>query len=494
MEDNMNALYVRVSTDDQARKGYSLDDQIEACRKHLLALGSTNIEEYIDNGYSGEFLERPGLEKLREDLQKGIIKIVAIYDPDRLSRNLTNQLIIAAEIEKAGATITFVTGDYDSSPEGHLFFSMKGAISAYEKAKIRERTSRGRRAKANTGKIVFNAHPFGYDWDKKNSMYVINEEAAKTIRLIYDLCINQGFGSRKIALELLHLGVIGINGRPLSTCTVARILTKEMYHGQHHLFKQKTSKTGQSTREIKTNPQELWVPVNIPAIVSREIWEAAQVQIQKNKKLAKRNNKHSYLLRGLLYCALCGHSMTAYARSSKRKTGDDVIYYYYSCISKESNSYAINGTLCPCRRIPVDDLDSAVWDFIISIARNNSQLKNYLYSKNNLTYSKEISYLNNLQLELKKKQMNTMRWYYENTIDYETAEKVLKNINSELETIHTTLSELITSKEKENQLVLSPADFLKAKTFNEKRNVLKKLPYRIYAARQEEHFEFFFER
>lgn len=223
----MNVLYVRVSTEDQVRKGYSLDDQINACRSHLLALGYTTIEEYIDDGYSGEFLERPALERLRNDLQKGMIKTIAIYDPDRLSRNLTNQLIIADEIEKAGARITFVTGDYDCSPEGRLFFSMKGAVSAYEKAKIRERTSRGRRAKATKGKIVLNSRPFGYDWDAENSMYLINEKEAKTIHLIYDLCINYGYGARVIALELVRRGIMGINNRPLSVCTVSRILKNE---------------------------------------------------------------------------------------------------------------------------------------------------------------------------------------------------------------------------------------------------------------------------
>lgn len=490
----MNALYVRVSTDDQARKGYSLDDQIEACRKHLLALEHTAIEEYIDDGYSGEFLERPALERLRNDLQDGLIKIIAIYDPDRLSRNLTNQLIIAEEIEKSGAAITFVTGDYDSSPEGRLFFSMKGAISAYDKAKIRERTSRGRRAKATKGKIVLNAHPFGYDWDEKNSMYIINKEASKTIQYIYQLCINQGYGSRRIALELLRLGIVGINNRPLSTCTISRILTKEMYHGQHHLFKQQARKTSQNKREIKNNPPELWIPVTIPAIVTREMWEAAQLQMQKNKKLATRNNKHNYLLRGLLYCALCGRSMTAYARPCKRKTGEDKVYYYYSCISKESNSYVVNGTSCLCRRIPVEDLETRFWECLVKIATSKGRLEDYLRTKATTGHSNEITSLNKIQLELKKKQTNMLHWYHEGLIDSETAEKELHKLEAELTTIQLSLSELTVAQKKINQLVLSPADLLHAKTFQEKRNVLLKLPYRIFAVRLGECYEFFLEK
>lgn len=489
----MNAIYVRVSTDDQARKGYSLGDQLHACRNHLIALGHANIEEYIDDGYSGEFLERPGLERLRNDLQNGMIKTVAIYDPDRLSRNLTNQLIIADEIEKSGAKLTFVTGDYDASPEGRLFFSMKGAVSAYEKAKIRERTSRGRKAKAGKGKIVLNARPFGYDWDAENSMYIIDEKEAETIRLIYDLCINHGYGSRVIALELVRLGIMGINNRPLSTCTVSRILTKEMYHGQHYLFTQSTRKTGQNTREVKNNPQELWIPINIPAIVTREMWEAVQEQMQQNKKLAKRNTKRDYLFRGVLYCSLCGRSMVAYARPSKRKTGIDKVYYYYSCVSKESNSYAISGHRCECRRIPAGDLEDTIWETLVEIANGTKQLEDYLRTKDIPDYSSEIERLNKLHLDLMRKRTDITRWYRENLIDGETAEKELQVVNKEITTILSTLSGLNVAQEKVKQPAISPAAIINAKTFEEKRDVLIKFPYRIHAVRLGENFEFGFE-
>lgn len=490
----MNAIYVRVSTDDQARKGYSLGDQINACRNHLLALGHTNIEEYIDDGYSGEFLDRPGLERLRNDLQGSMIETVAIYDPDRLSRNLTNQLIVADEIEKSGAKLTFVTGDYDASPEGRLFFSMKGAVSAYEKAKIRERTSRGRKAKAAKGKIVLNAQPFGYDWDAENSMYIIDEIEAETVRLIYDLCINHGYGSRVIALELVRLGIMGINNRPLSTCTVSRILTKEMYHGQHYLFTQSTCKTGQNTREVKNNPRELWIPIEIPAIVTRAMWEAVQQQMQLNKKLAKRNTKRDYLLRGILHCSLCGRSMVAYARHGKRKTGMDKVYYYYSCVSKESNSYAISGNICECRRIPAEDLENTIWGTIVDIANGTKQLENYLRAKDLPDYSSEIERLNKLHLDLKNKRTDITRWYRENMIDRETAEKDLQIINKEITTTLSYLSGLNIAQEKVKQPSISPTAILDAKTFEEKRDILINFPYKIHAVRLGESFEFGFER
>lgn len=490
----MNAIYVRVSTDEQAKKGYSLDDQRQSCRNKLISLGLFEIQEYTDDGYSGEFLERPGLEKLRNNLAAGLIKNICIYDPDRLSRNLTNQLILADEIEKSNCQLYFVTGDYDASPEGRLFFSMKGAVAAYEKAKIRERTIRGKRGKANKGKIVINCHPFGFDWDKDNSMYIINEREAEIVKLIYDMYLTHKWGARTIALELARLGFTGRKNRPLSLSTINRILSKEMYCGIHHLFKQSVRKTGQSTREIKNNPQETWIPIEIPAIVDRTTWQKAQEQMQLNKKLAKRNTKRDYLLRGLLYCALCGRSMTAYARPGRRKNSTGKIYHYYSCISKESNSYALSGQRCNCRRIPVEELENEVWQTLTDIARGEKNLADYLREQNTPDYSAEIAHFSHKQADLKKKKADITQWYTNDLIDSETAEKELRTIDKEVTATISTLASLTIAQEKIKQPNVSPADILNAKTFAERRDIMLQFPYQIHVVRLGDTFEFWFKK
>lgn len=490
----MNAIYVRVSTDEQAKKGYSLDDQRQSCRNKLISLGLFEIQEYTDDGYSGEFLERPGLEKLRNNLAAGLIKNICIYDPDRLSRNLTNQLILADEIEKSNCQLYFVTGDYDASPEGRLFFSMKGAVAAYEKAKIRERTIRGKRGKANKGKIVINCHPFGFDWDKDNSMYIINEREAEIVKLIYDMYLTHKWGARTIALELARLGFTGRKNRPLSLSTINRILSKEMYCGIHHLFKQSVRKTGQNTREIKNNPQETWIPIEIPAIVDRTTWQKAQKQMQLNKKLAKRNTKRDYLLRGLLYCALCGRSMTAYARPGRRKNSTGKIYHYYSCISKESNSYALSGQRCNCRRIPVEELENEVWQTLTDIARGEKNLADYLREQNTPDYSAEIAHFSHKQADLKKKKADITQWYTNDLIDSETAAKELRTIDKEVTATISTLASLTIAQEKIKQPNVSPADILNAKTFAEKRDIMLQFPYQIHVVRLGDTFEFWFKK
>lgn len=485
----MNAIYCRVSTEDQARKGYSLEDQRRACKEHLIAMNMLEIEEYIDDGYSGEFLERPGLEKLREDLRSGVIRYIAVYDPDRLSRNLTNQLIIADEVEKSGAILTFVTGDYDCSPEGRLFFSMKGAIAAYEKAKIRERTGRGRRSKAYQGKIISNAHPFGFDWDKDNSIYKINHHEAETVRLIYRICLTQGWGARKIALELAREGVKGRKGKPLSVSTVSRILSKEMYCGTHYLFRQSVRKTGQKSREIKNNAPDLWIKVQIPAIVSHEEWEMVQKQVKRNKKLSLRNTKRDYLLRGIIRCAVCQRSMIAFTRPGKRKTGAEKIYSYYSCITKESNSYATGNQRCICRRIPVQDLDDVVWNEIVQIGLSGG-INTALPDDEQQKYQKRLKPLTARQSELHRKQASIARWYRSGIIGKEPAETELLQIEKELLALDAEIFSMTKAVQKLKQPELSPAEILRAKTFHEKRDLLLNIPYHIKAKRTDDLIEF----
>jgi hypothetical protein len=109
-------------------------------------------------------------------------------------------------------------------------------------------------------------------------------------------------------------------------------------------------------------------------------------------------------------------------------------------------------------------------------------------------YSKHITHLHKLQLELKKKQNKALGWYHDNLIDSETVQKELQTISAELATIQSTLSELMIAQEKTNQLATSPIDLLQAKTFMEKRNILLKLPYRIVAVRLEGSYEFFLEK
>jgi site-specific DNA recombinase len=178
------AIYARVSTDIQAEQGYSLGAQITDCTAKAKELGGTIIKEYVNDGYSGAYLERPALQDMREAIRSKMFQMVVCYDVDRLSRNLSHQLLVTEEIEKSGASLVFVKSDYQSTPEGRMFYAIKGAFAGYEREKIKERTARGKLAMMKQGKVVADSHVYGYDFDKENRCYVANPLEARNINKI----------------------------------------------------------------------------------------------------------------------------------------------------------------------------------------------------------------------------------------------------------------------------------------------------------------------
>ena len=139
------STYARVSTEDQAKHGYSLPTQMEACRKYAEERGWSVVAEISDDGISGAAFDRPGLDRIRDMAQAGEITGVVVYEIDRLSRKLAHQLIIEEELGQAGVSVHYVLGDYADTDEGRLMKQIRGAISEFERAKIRERMRRGRR-------------------------------------------------------------------------------------------------------------------------------------------------------------------------------------------------------------------------------------------------------------------------------------------------------------------------------------------------------------
>ncbi len=156
--------YARVSTLGQV-EGYSLQTQKEETDNLARALGADEII-YVEDAYTGTELNRPAMNKLREMIRDNECDLVVAYDPDRISRDLTDLLIVTREIDKAGVPLRFVNFEWENTPAGRMFLQMRGAIAEFEHALILERTTRGKTKKASTGKLRTAAQPYGYRFDK----------------------------------------------------------------------------------------------------------------------------------------------------------------------------------------------------------------------------------------------------------------------------------------------------------------------------------------
>jgi len=136
------AIYARVSTDLQ-EKEHTIQSQLEAVRAYVSERGYIISGEYIDDGFSGATLERPGLDGLRDALRSEEMDVVVFHSPDRLARKAVYQGLVLKEIEKAGIRVEFLNYPVDESPESRMLLGMQGLFAEYERAKIMERTRRG---------------------------------------------------------------------------------------------------------------------------------------------------------------------------------------------------------------------------------------------------------------------------------------------------------------------------------------------------------------
>jgi site-specific DNA recombinase len=483
------AIYVRVSTDQQAEKGYSIDTQLAACRKYALELGATNMEDFIDDGYSGEFIDRPALSGLRAALADKRIDAVIAYAPDRLARKTIHLLILSEEIAKAGAIRRFASVNFEETSEGELMYKFQGIVAEYEKEKIKERTMRGKRGKAAKGLVISDAKPLGYRFDREKSTYIINEKEAALVRMIFHFLVNEKKGTARICKELNARGIPSPRAKSWVVSSVHRILTNTLYKGTIYSMKYRYEKIGLNKKKRTLRPQSEWIPIQVPAIVNEETWQAAQRCLQENKNLAKRNLKKEYLLNGLITCAQCGKAMViSYSGSENRIS-------YYACLSKRSTAYRYSGrTPCANRQIPTQTLDESIFNYLLKLYCNPDNVLEHIPSspKNNLhKFQTALAEMHNAEQELLRQRDAVLRWFRQKILSEPEGERQLQDINRQLSNIaqlkknyETELAviapiQAITEMENTIKLYLQQGNF----TITEKRNAVRALLDKVIVER-----------
>lgn len=370
----MIAIYVRVSTEEQL-KGYSVEGQTDDCIK---LAGTQNVLKYVDDGYTGEILNRPKLTKLLDDVEKGLIERLICYDPDRLSRKLLNQLLITEKLEKHDVTLEFVKSDYKNDAEGQLYFQVRGAFSEFDKAKIKHNTMTGRYRKAKQGLVVKNNGLYGYDYDSDKQTYIINEEEAKVIQMIFNYFTdpNTRFkGINGIANHLTDIGIPTAKGKKVWHRQVVRqILLNESYTGRYFQNKYDTEgdyvkrQAGEEVAAGRLRPREEWLETEIPRIITDDQFDHAQTLLKQVRRRYAGYKRHNYLLSGMVRCGRCGGTMNG--RKTKSHGKD---FYVYEC-RKNYAGAKDNG----CGRMMSENkLNSFVWDKIVDLLNNPDAIKEY---------------------------------------------------------------------------------------------------------------------
>lgn len=376
------ALYARVSTDRQVEK-YGIPSQLDALKgrcsmKVYLVVQDGEAEAFIDDGYSGESLDRPALNRLRDVVKARQVDLVLVYDPDRLSRKLFHQMLLAEEFEKHEVKLEFITQEMGDSPEDRMFFNMRGLVAEYEREKIKERTLRGKLHKAREGKVVtVQGIPYGYRYNPETALLEIHDDKAKIVRFIFYTFAHEPLSLVGLATKLTRLGIPAPRGGvKWGASSLGRMLRNEAYIGKLYQFRYAAAeprfrkdpsvalKNKRSAR--RQRPENEWLTVNTEPIVPVELFESVGRKLTQNGEWSRRNAKRQYLLSGLIRCPICKGRLGGFTRRGKP---------YYRCYKKLNINAALDNATgkfirCKCPDLPAETIEPVVWDTIAGLLRN----------------------------------------------------------------------------------------------------------------------------
>jgi site-specific DNA recombinase len=377
------AIYARVSSEHQAQQD-TIASQIEALDRRIGddGLGCDPELRFIDDGVSGTLLARPGLERLRDQAAAGSIDRLYVLDPDRFSRKYAYQVLILEELAHRGVEVVFLCNPLGHDPAENLLLQVQGMIAEYERAKILERSRRGKQHAARRGSVnVLSGAPYGYRYISKRdgdgeARYQVVAEEARVVRRIFEWVGQERCSIGEVCRRLGREGVPTRTGKPAWDRSVVWATLKNPAYkgtagfGKTHSGPLKPQRLRpqrgrpdhprRPVSRVDTAPQDQ-IPIPVPGLVSDELFEAVRAQLEENRQHRRgRPGGGRYLLQGLVVCKRCGYG--CYGKPVNRPSSEGKVRYaYYRCTG--SDGYRFGGQrLCWNKQVRTDLLDGVVWE------------------------------------------------------------------------------------------------------------------------------------
>ena len=401
-------LYARVSTDEQARSGYSLAQQLEALREYAAREGYEVIEAISDPGHSGASLERPGMDRVRDLVDEGGVSVVLAQDRDRFAREPAYHYLLRLEFGEQGVKLTALNDHGDDSPEGQLTDGILDQLAKYERAKMAERTRRGKLRKAREGKIIPSPTPdYGFGYNEARDNYVVNEETMGVVRRIFRMVGAEGHSLNGVKKTFDREGVpTPRNSRYWGNTFIQRVITDDVY--KPHTFEEVSAlvspevasrldpdksyglwwfnrrrRTEKQVSEISSDgrrryarrstitqkPKEEWVAIPVPdAGIPREWVDRAREAISDNAKFSRAGGRF-WELSGIMKCAECDRGMLG---NSPTNGSREKVHHYYRCRTRHLEG---KGACSMSKNIRAGKVEHAVWSFVAGLLLNPEALR-----------------------------------------------------------------------------------------------------------------------
>lgn len=377
----LTAIYARVSTARQEDE-QTIKTQLDAVNELIQKSNLKLVSEYKDEGWSGDILARPELDRLRQDAKSKMWQVLVVYDPDRLARRYSYQELVMDELREAGIEVVFVTVSAPKNSEDKILYGVRGLFAEYERAKIGERFRLGKIRKVKEGHILVSEPLYGYRYvvkqEKVHGYYEINEDEARVVRMVFDWIDQDGLTLRGIVRKLQELGIRPRKSKRgvWATSTLSKLLKSKAYIGEAHwgssyavvpekpTNKEKYRKVKKSSRRAK--PEAEWFTIPVPAIIDREVFTRVRAKIENNFLLSQRNTKNEYLLAGKIYCP-CGRKRAGEGPQRGK-------HLYYRCLDRVL-SFPLPHT-CKEKAINARIADRIVWNGLVSLMTSPELMHN----------------------------------------------------------------------------------------------------------------------
>lgn len=340
-------IYVRVSTQEQAREGYSISEQVERLTLYCKAMHWHINDTYIDPGFSGGDTERPGLKALIEAVKGGGIDRVVVYKLDRLSRSQKDTLFLIEDIFlKNNTDFVSMSENFDTStPFGRAMIGILAVFAQLEREQIKERMNMGKEARAKEGKWHGGSTPpIGYDYDAPNDLLVVNDYEAMQIRELVELFL-QGTPLRTVERLFKDKGYTHKHGNTWDPKTMRRLLRNKTYCGYNRYNGVYYEADHEAIIDLETHEK----------LVRLLDQRAEQYQLTGIKP-----GVQTTYLGGLLYCKHCGGK---YAKQTNGRQRPKPLWYMcYSRCKKVKKM--IKDPNCKNKNWKMAELDQLVFDEI----------------------------------------------------------------------------------------------------------------------------------
>ena len=467
-------LYIRVSTQEQAKEGYSIGEQEERLKNYCKAMLWDIFKIYVDPGYSGGDTNRPGLQDLIRDVEGGLLDKVVVYKLDRLSRSQLDTLYLIEKVFLAHDTdFVSMSENFDTStPFGRAMIGILAVFAQLEREQIKERMGMGKEARAKEGKWHGGSStPVGYDYDVNTDELIINEYEAMQVRE---------------AVELF------LKGTPLRT--MANLFTEKGYNyrgrsGKLSEWEPKRFKYVFANKTyrgyIKHNDE--WYPGNHTPIIDEETGvKLDKLLAQRAEDFAHHKKKCSgqtTYLGGLLFCKHC-HGRYAKDRQTMRGGKQPKLMYICNSRSKRVKKM-IKDPNCKNKRWEMSALDNIVFNEIRKFALDPEYLHSIRTEKKKNTVEPNKIEILERQIESIDAQISRFMDLYGSgtfTIDQVNSKvaplnETRRNLQKELETLNAESGRL--TEEEALEIVASFEETFEYGDLNEIRAVIESLIYFI---------------